>query len=230
MFRHACTALVCLTALTLATPAGAQSEDELAERMLDAADVYRTLMEAPDAGVPLGLLEGARCVAVIPQVVKAAIVWGGRFGRGVASCRDQQGRWSPPVFVRLTGGSWGFQIGAQSADFVLFFMSEAGARSLLESRFTLGADASIAAGPLGRAAEASTDLALASEIYSYARTRGMFAGISFEGAHFTPEDAAIASYYGRRHAPAALLFGGRLAQLPSSAYVFLNTLPAPPGI
>ena len=121
-------------------------------------------------------------IAVIPGVIKGAFGWGARYGQGVVSCRNKVGVWSPPAFLRLTGGSFGFQIGAEKSDLVLFFMSERGAKSLLESKFTLGGQLSVAAGPVGRTGEASTDLKFDAEIYSYAKSKGLFAGISLEGA------------------------------------------------
>jgi lipid-binding SYLF domain-containing protein len=217
--------LVAFVAL-LARPAVASGEaDVLAARLERSGEVFRTLVEASDAQVPATLLARARCVAVIPGVLKGAVIWGGRYGNGVASCRTNRGVWSPPVFIRLAGGNWGFQVGAASADFALFFMSEGGARSLFESQVTLGADASVAAGPIGRTAEAGTDLLLSAEIYSYAQTRGFFLGISFEGAHFSMDRAALAEYYGVDVEPERLLFEGRVEAVPPSAWTFLSALP-----
>src|SRR5512141_2804674 len=151
-----------IAAIGVAWPAFAAEDDaKLDQKLTDATAVYHELLSTPDRGVPEALVRDCRCVAVIPHVLKGAFVFGGRFGTGVMSCRDAQGKWSPPSFVRITGGSWGMQIGGESSDLVLFFMSERGARSLMtSSKFTLGGKASVAAGPVGRSGEASTDLKL----------------------------------------------------------------------
>ena len=135
--------------------------------------------------MPERLLEEARCIAILPKVVKGAFVWGGRRGQGVMSCRNDERRWSPPAFVKITGGSFGLQAGAQSTDLVMFFMTELGARSLIDSKFILGGDVTVAAGPVGRAAAANTDIRLKAEVYAYARSRGLFAGVSIEGAQLS---------------------------------------------
>src|SRR6185295_14930632 len=198
-------AVVLLPALTLASPV--LGDAKLEQRVRNANDVYRELLKEPDRGVPEALLERCHCIAVIPHVIKGAIGYGARYGRGVISCRDSSGGWSPISFVTLTGGSVGFQIGGESSDFVLFFMTERGARSLISSKFTLGGKASVAAGPVGRSAEASTDLKLDAEIYTYAKAKGLFAGISLEGARLAPDEKANEQYYGAPASARWLLFG-----------------------
>jgi len=165
-------------------------------------------------------------VAVFPRVINAAIGFGGRRGKGVVSVRGADGAWGPPAFFTLTGGSWGFQIGAQSTELVLFFMTEGGVRSLLDSKFTLGGKAGLAAGPLGRSAEAGTDLELNAEIYSYARSKGLFAGISLEGARLAPDQDANRKFYGARVGAEAILFRGEVANRPEAVETFLKVLPA----
>lgn len=212
-----------VVAFTSASPATADAR--LAQKVQTSEDVLRDLLATPDQEVPKELLERARCVAVLPGVVKGAFGWGGKHGRGVLSCRDDAGGWSAPVFVRISGGSFGFQIGVQAADVVLFLMSERSVKSLLKSQFTLGGDISVAAGPLGRSAEASTDARLKAEIYSYAKTRGLFAGISVEGSRLAPHRKSMIRYYGRPLEARSLLIDHQMPELPSEARSFLASLP-----
>lgn len=213
----------CVLALAAAAPSLADAR--LAQKIQTSEDVLRELLATPDHEVPDELLKRARCVAVMPGVVKGAFGWGGKHGRGVLSCRNDEKGWSAPVFVRISGGSFGFQIGAQAADVVLFLMSERSVKSLLKSKFTLGGDVSVAAGPIGRSAEASTDARLKAEIYSYAKTRGLFAGISLEGSRLAPHRKSITRYYGRPLDPRALLIEHEMPELPSEAQSFLRSLP-----
>jgi SH3 domain-containing YSC84-like protein 1 len=160
-----------------------------------AARVFREIMDTPDKGIPQDLLENAECVAVFPSVIKAGFIFGGRGGRGVASCRKARG-WSAPAFFNLGGGSFGLQIGAQSTDFVLLFMNKDGLNSLLSNEFTLGGDASVAAGPVGRQAGASTDLKLNAQILSYSRSKGLFAGLELKGVVIKPDKDDMRDVYG----------------------------------
>ena len=212
-----------LTALTLAAPAFA--DDKLAQRVQTAREVYTELLKEPDRGVPEALLQNCRCIAIMPRVLKGAIGYGARHGKGVISCRDSSGHWSPLSFITLTGGSIGLQFGGESSDFVLFFMTERGARSLISSRFTLGGKASVAAGPVGRSAEASTDLKLDAEIYSYAKAKGLFAGISLEGARLAPDERANQEYYGQPASARWLLFEHAHPRLPAEAQELLSQFP-----
>lgn len=212
--------------LVTASVAFAEPEAEkLVTKVNTAREVYVELLAEPDRSVPKALLERCKCVAVIPHAVKGAIGFGARFGQGVMSCRDSASRWSPITFVKLTGGSFGFQFGGETSDYVLFFMTDRGARSLLDSKFTLGGKASIAAGPAGRSAEASTDLKFDAEIYSYAKSKGLFAGVSLEGARLAPDGNANTTFYGERVDPRELLFSHRVGRLPPSAKAFLEVLP-----
>jgi len=160
-----------------------------------AASVFREIMGTPDKGIPRELLENAECVAVFPSVLKAGFVFGGRGGRGVASCRTANG-WSAPAYFNLGGGSFGLQIGAQSTDFIMLFMNKEGLNSLLSDQFTLGADASVAAGPVGRQAGASTDLKLNAQILSYSRSKGLFAGLELKGVVIKPDKDDMRDVYG----------------------------------
>lgn len=181
--------------LTMGSPAVAG--DKEVERLAESRDVLIELAGIKE-GAPREILEKAKCVIVIPGVKKAAIGIGGRFGYGAAVCRTENGEgpWGAPVMMSLKGGSVGFQIGGQSSDFVLLVMNQKGVNNLLKSKFTLGADASVAAGPVGRNAEAATDLRMRAEILSYSRSRGVFAGISLEGASLRQDTKANEAIYG----------------------------------
>ncbi len=166
-----------------------------AEQSDKASRVFNEIMNAPDSAIPTEILDKAECVAVFPSVIKAGFIVGGRGGRGVVSCRTAQG-WSAPAFLNLGGGSIGPQIGAQSTDFVMLFMNKEGVNSLLSSKFTLGGDASVAAGPVGRQVGASTDIVLKSQILSYSRSRGVFAGLELKGVAITVDKDDMKSVYG----------------------------------
>jgi SH3 domain-containing YSC84-like protein 1 len=212
-------------ALAWSVPAAAGPDAQLDQRLRDSKAVYRELLASPDRGVPEALLRDCKCVAVIPHVIKGAMVYGARHGTGVMSCRGNGG-WSPPTFVSLTGGSWGLQFGGESSDLVLFFMSERGARSLMtSSQVTLGGKASVAAGPIGRTGEASTDLKLDAEVYTYAKTKGLFAGLSIEGARLSADQRANTRYYGRNVSAKQLLFERRAPRFPLEAQEFIAALP-----
>ena len=214
--------LITLLLAALAVPALAGERQRI--KLRAATDVWQELMGMPDKKVPKRLLEEARCIAVIPGIIKGAFVWGGHRGKGVLTCRSGDG-WSAPIFVNMTGASFGFQIGGQSIDMVLFFVTDRSVRSLLKSEFTFGGDASVAAGPLGRAAEASTDLKLKAEIYSYGKSRGLFAGISLQGARLAANQKYLNHYYGKRLWPESVLFEDAVSSPPPEAKAFLDVLP-----
>lgn len=198
---------------------------EGAKKLTEATAVYHELVSATDKSVPKELLENCKCIAVLPNVIKAAVGYGARHGSGVMVCRTSGG-WSSPAFVNISGGSFGLQLGAESTDLVLFFMNDRGAKSLMNgSRFTLGGKASVAAGPFGRSGEAATNVELKSEIYSYARTKGLFAGLSLEGARLTPDQKDITAYYGPGVTYKKLLFGGGPSTSSAEAETFRTSLP-----
>jgi SH3 domain-containing YSC84-like protein 1 len=174
--------IVLLMTTPLVTPAVADSdrEDDV-ERIHTSAEVLNEIMSTPDKAIPQELLESAKCIAIIPGEKKAAFVFGGRYGKGLATCRTAHG-WSAPLFLTVGGGSFGFQIGASSTDIVMLVMNDNGMKSLLSDRFKIGGDASVAAGPVGRHVAAGTDLKLTAEILSYSRSKGVFAGLSLDGA------------------------------------------------
>ena len=192
---------------------------------LTCAETAANAGEMQPAHVASILIKKANCIGVIPHVIKGAFGWGGRRGRGILSCRNDVGEWSPPLFINLSGGSFGLQIGGQASDLVLFFMTERSIRSLLKSKFTIGGEASVAAGPFGRTAEASTDATLNAEIYSYARARGLFAGISIEGARLAPYQKLIKEFYGRRIFPDRIVFDRDVPEIPAAAKAFMEALP-----
>ena len=187
--------LIALVVLLSTTAALANREDDV-DRLQDSATVIKEIMSAPDAGVPEEVISKAQCIAVIPSMLKAAFGVGGAYGKGVASCRTANG-WSAPAFFSLKGGSFGFQIGGQAADIVMLIMNDRGMSDLLRSKVKLGADASVAAGPVGRHADASTDWKMRDEALAYSRTRGLFAGISLNGAGLTQHREDTRDFYGR---------------------------------
>ena len=192
------TAAAALTALMiLASPSvsGAQTNEE--KRVTDAAAVLETLVRAPDQGIPEHILERAEAIVVIPSLVKGGFIIGAQHGRGIMSIRDREtNRWSAPGFVALTGGSIGWQIGVQAVDLVLLVMNRDGVKDLLDNEFKFGANASVAAGPVGRQGEASTDASLNAQILAYSRAKGLFAGLSLEGASLRMDKDANKDFYG----------------------------------
>jgi lipid-binding SYLF domain-containing protein len=206
----------------------ADTRAELDDRSRRAAVVFREMRAAPDREIPLDLVARARCVAVIPNVIKAAWVLGGRYGKGLLSCRSaKSGEWSAPVFVMMTGGSFGLQFGASSTDVLLFFMTYESVKSVLNNKVKLSGDAGVAAGPLGREAEAATDAALKAQIFSYARSRGLFAGVSVAGAYLGVNYEDTKNYYGKTYTPTSILFERKVSNVPKSGWDFLASLPRP---
>ena len=176
------------------------------EKVEKAATVLKEIMDAPDKGIPSEVLHSARCIAVVPGMIKGGFVFGAAYGRGIASCRTAKG-WSAPAFFSVKGGSFGLQIGAQGVDLVMLIMNDAGMERLLSSRFQLGADASVAAGPVGRHAQAGTDWKLNTEILTYSRARGLFAGVTLNGADVGQDQDATRELYGRMVTFKSLLHG-----------------------
>ena len=205
--------LVILFACT--TPLYSQKKEQ--ERLSEAYSVLKAILDMPE-GVPKDLLNKSVCVVVYPSVKKAAFVIGGSYGRGVITCRsgkELNGPWSAPAMFALEGGSFGFQIGAQSTDFVLLIMNEAGAKSIMSSKVKLGADASAAAGPKGRSAEAATDVVMQAEILSYSRSQGLFAGVSLAGSTIRSDDGANKSLYGKELTAREIVRDGAVSTPPS---------------
>ena len=192
------TALLTSTAvLTAPAPLAAQSTE--AGRLVEAAVVLEEIMDTPDHAIPGWVLEGAAGVAVFPSIIKGGFIFGAHRGKGVLSARQPDGDWSAPAFLTLTGGSFGAQIGGQAIDLVLVVMNERGLDQLLGNQFKLGVDASVAAGPLGRDAEASTNLQMRAQILSYSRARGLFAGVTLKGSSIRQDRDANERFYGSAH-------------------------------
>ncbi len=189
----------------------------------DCIEVMDDIMSIPEKGIPPALLSNAEGIAIIPGVIKAGFIIGGRHGTGVIVVHED-GKWSNPAFISLTGGSVGWQIGAESADVILVFKTRKGVDSMLKSKFTLGADAAVAAGPVGRQASAGTDAQLKAEIYSYSRSRGLFAGISLEGAVLQADDEENDAFYGKDGLRAREIFDDKTLKAPAVVNKLKETL------
>ena len=227
----------CLLAVSLmaAMPAAGASKEE--KRVADATDVFDQLLRIPEQAVPPALLARAYAVAVIPNVVKVGFGFGARRGKGILVVRREDDSWSNPAFVALTGGSFGWQIGAQSTDIILVFKTREGVAGIANGKFTLGADASIAAGPIGRHTEIATDIQFRAEVFSYSRSRGIFAGIALEGAGITMDRVANAAFYGSSSITPEQIFesSGNVAPAVANTFVQILTaqtrrLPKQPGM
>lgn len=180
----------------MAWAADDKDQSDIEKRIAASATVLNEIMATPDKAIPEGIMHDAKCVAVIPSMVKVAFVFGGNHGKGVATCRTENGLWSAPAPITITGGSWGLQIGGQAIDLVLIVTNDNGMQHLLSSKFKLGADASAAAGPVGRDAAADTDWKLRAEVLTYSRARGIFAGIDLNGAAITQDKDETRILYG----------------------------------
>lgn len=193
------------------------------KRLGDAADVLTEIMSAPDKGIPQDLLAKSECIVIVPGLKKGAFIVGAKYGKGFMSCRKKSGvGWSAPGSIRVEGGSFGFQIGGSETDVVLLVMNQGGAKKLLQSKFTLGGDASAAAGPVGRTSSAETDAQMHAEILTYSRARGLFAGISLEGATLRPDDDWNKELYGREISNSDIVLGD--TRPPASASRLLGTI------
>src|SRR5271155_415824 len=213
-------AVTILIAFASLTAVASDREDDV-NRTHKAAQVFKEIMNTPDQGIPSNLLESAKCIAIIPGDVKFAFIFGGSYGRGIATCRTGHG-WSAPMFIAIDGGSVGYQIGGSSTDIVMLFMNAKALQSLLSDKFKLGADASVAAGPVGRNATAATDLKLNAEILSYSRAKGVFAGVSLDGAVMQADKSGDKAMYGddvNRHE----ILDGKVA-VPASARALVEEL------
>jgi SH3 domain-containing YSC84-like protein 1 len=203
--------------VALCSPARGDDKEKDEDRLRNAGTVLKEILNIPD-DIPQSLIDKADCVVVIPTVLKAAFIVGGSYGRGAMTCRSgdtMQGPWGAPSMMALEGGSFGFQIGAQATDFVLLIMNKEGAGAILSSKVKLGADASAAAGPVGRDAEADTDVTMRAQVLTYSRARGLFAGISLEGSTLRPDEDANERIYGKH--------------IPSKDIVLHGAVPVPPA-
>lgn len=208
--------------LSLTVPLLADDRDKDKERLQSAATVIDEVMAAPDKGIPEEILGSAKCLAVVPSLLKGGFIVGGAYGKGVASCKTEKG-WSAPAFFRVEGGSFGLQIGGQAVDYIMVIMNEQGMQNLLASKFKLGADASVAAGPVGRHAEGSTDWKLRAQVLTYSRSRGVFAGITLNGAVIRQDQDDTRAFYGRM-VPFKTLLTGAFSPMPADATPWMTTL------
>jgi lipid-binding SYLF domain-containing protein len=197
------------------------ARQDATDRLNDSAKVLQELMATPDKGIPQEVLDHAKCVAVVPNMLKGGLGFGGKHGKGVATCRTAKG-WSAPAFFTVGGGSWGLQIGVQAVDLVMIIQNEKGMERLIASKFQVGTEASAAAGPVGRHASANTDWKMDTEILTYSRAQGLFAGITLEGASVRRDDDSTRAMYGRKASTRAVLTGKVPA--PAGAQAFLSAV------
>jgi SH3 domain-containing YSC84-like protein 1 len=217
------TSMLLIGALTLANGnlwAGTGHEDSI-ERLRLSSDVLHAIMEAPDKGIPEEVVSGAKCIVVVPHLVKGGFIVGGEHGRGIATCRTAEG-WSAPAFVSMGGGNLGLQIGVEGVDLVMLVMNDQGFQHLLSSKFKISADASAAAGPVGRHASAGTDWKLNAELLTYSRSRGVFAGITLDGAVVEEDTDSTRAIYGRDQSFQSILSGN--ARAPKSTLGFMRAI------
>jgi len=213
-------ALLVLGLATSSFAADDSADNKAADRVKAAATVLEEIQSAPDTGIPDEVMGSAECVAVVPSMLKAGFVFGARYGRGVASCRTPKG-WSDPAFFTVQGGSFGLQIGGQAVDLIMLIMNQKGMDNLLHSKFKLGADASVAAGPVGRHAAADTDWRMRAQVLSYSRARGVFAGLELNGAVVKVDRESTLEFYGKMQPFDTTL---QMASNPQAALPFLNDL------
>jgi lipid-binding SYLF domain-containing protein len=210
----------------LIVSAWADTGEKERERITASTDVVKDIFNAPDKGVPLSVLDGTKCVIVIPGLKKAAFIIGGDYGRGVMTCRtgeDYKGPWSAPIMMASGGGDIGFQLGAEATDVVILVLNDDGAKSILKSKVKLGAEASVAAGPVGRTQEASTNEAMKAEMLSYSRARGVFAGVSVSGMTLRVDGDANENLYGEKVSPQQILKGEGIA-VPDAAKPLIEAI------
>src|SRR6202041_4007173 len=200
--------------------AGSDREDTV-ERMQKSVDVLQSIMSTPDKGIPEEVLSGAKCVVIVPNMIKGGFIFGAKHGRGVASCRTSEG-WSAPAFVSVGGGSWGLQIGVEDVDLVMLVMNDQGLQHLLSSKFELTGEGSVAAGPVGRHASAGTDWKMNTEMLTYSRSKGVFAGLTLEGAVVQQDNDSTRAIYGKDKAFRTILDGK--TSTPKSGEAFVHAV------
>lgn len=200
-----------------------KDESDIVKRIHTSADVLEQIMGTPDKAIPDKVMSDAKCLAIIPSMIKIAVGFGGNHGRGIATCRTASGAWSAPAPLTITGGSWGLQLGGEATDVILVVMNQKGMDHLLASKFKLGADASAAAGPVGRNAGADTDWKLNAEVLSYSRSRGIFAGIDLNGAAITQDKDSTRLLYGGKMVPFGVILNGKVPP-PEGSHDFLAAM------
>jgi lipid-binding SYLF domain-containing protein len=216
-------AAVLIAGMSIAGAGAQETASDEAKRISEAVAVFSEIMGAGDSAIPSAILDKAEGIAVFPSTIKAGLVVGGQRGRGILSARGQSGTWSAPAFLTLTGGSFGLQIGAQAADLVLVIMNRRGLENLVRNQFKVGADAGVAAGPVGRDAQASTDIQMRAQILSYSRARGVFAGVTINGSTIRQDRDANARFYGRPYETKQIVFE-RLGGAPDPVAAWRDTL------
>lgn len=216
-----CFLLISVVCVCMFSFADEGSTTKAADRVQAAADVLNEIQAAPDKGIPQDVLRSAQCVAVVPSMLNGGFIIGAKYGKGLASCRTPKG-WSSPAFFRVEGGSFGFQAGGQAVDLIMLIMNKNGMRHLLSSQFELGADASVAAGPVGRDTAGDTDWKMRAEVLTYSRARGLFAGVSLNGAVIKQDKPSTREFYGHMVSFPASLNGE--IEPPASANAFLTSL------
>jgi lipid-binding SYLF domain-containing protein len=200
--------------LSFVTPYTLKAESGIS-KIDDAAEVLKNIVSIPEKSIPPALLRDASGIAIIPNVIRAGFIIGGKYGSGILVVRQKDGKWSNPSFITLTGGSIGWQIGVESIDIILVFKNERSINRIMDSKFTLGVDASVAAGPVGREVQAATDAQLKSEIYSYSRSRGLFAGLVLSGAALQVDDEANEKFYNKKYVGTREIFADKELKVPS---------------
>lgn len=214
--------VTCFAQKTSATSSDtSKNESDVVKRINAAAKVLDEIMATPDKGIPEDALANAKCIAVVPSMIKGGFIVGGRYGKGIATCRNAKG-WSAPAPITIAGGSWGLQFGGEAVDLVMLVMNQKGMDALLSSKFKLGADASVAAGPVGRQAEGSTDVKMRSEVLTYSRARGVFAGIELNGAVIKQDDDETRVLFGKM-VPFRAILSGRVPP-PAGSQTFLTAV------
>jgi len=218
--------IVFIIFLFLFCSASVQAEENDTQKLLrDSVSVMEEIMNSPDQEIPSDLISQARAILIFPTLIKAGFMLGGRYGEGVASLRSKKtGKFGPPTFLVQSGLSFGFQAGAEAVDLVLLVMTERGLEGLLEDKFTLGADAAVSVGPVGRHAEAAADVMMQGEVYSYSRSKGAFAGVSFKGTVITTDEEVNKTYYGQPLKSKDILLQGRVKKIPQSGKRFIKGL------
>jgi SH3 domain-containing YSC84-like protein 1 len=213
--------LIAICVSALAVPMFAQDQSKLESRLDAARNVLNEIMATPDKSIPDSIVRDATCVGVVPGMLKGAFIFGAEYGQGVVTCRTGHG-WSAPVFIRMAGGSWGFQVGGQGTDLVLVAVNQRGFQDLLHSKFKIGADASAAAGPVGRDAAASTNWKMQSELLTWSRSKGLFAGVDLSGVSVSQDKDDTDAFYGGSHPFPAILHGA--VPVPGPAVPFVRTV------
>ena len=218
MKRHLVLVVLTLTALLVSLSWAGSVREDSTERLQNSGDVLKEIAAAPDKGIPDEVLNSSKCIVVVPHLVKAGFIFGAKHGRGVAACRTSAG-WSAPAFISVSGGSWGLQIGAEGVDLVMLVMNDSGLQHLLSSKFELTGEGSAAAGPVGRHASAGTDWKLNTEMLTYSRSRGIFAGLTLEGAVVEQDADATVAIYGNDIPFKKILMGEVAAPAPATPFL-----------